>query len=160
MRHEQMSLPIGAYQLDQPSFDAALYRGDFMTAVDLIVEHTIQRMVHLEEPPLSARRARHAVMARLLLRATAALDGWSVSLARWMLEAALADFFAAKLLGKHNSIDELRSLDPGLHSSHEVTPRAIRSRTQPCSHVSADGSLRRCSSGTMATWRTVILRIL
>ena len=68
-----------------------------------------------------------------------------------VLEAALADFFAAKLLGKHNSIDELRSLDPGLHSSLEVPPRTVRSRTQPCSHVTADGSLRRCSSGTMAT---------
>ena len=44
-----------------------------------------------------------------------------------VLEAALADFFAAKLLGKHNSIDELRSLDPGLHSSLEV-PRAQYAR--------------------------------
>ena len=37
-----------------------------------------------------------------------------------VLDAALADFFAAKLLGKPNSIDELPSLDPELHASLQV----------------------------------------
>mmetsp|Transcript_25955 Transcript_25955/g.82236 ORF Transcript_25955/g.82236 Transcript_25955/m.82236 type:complete len:445 (-) Transcript_25955:42-1376(-) len=37
-----------------------------------------------------------------------------------VLDVALADFFAAKLLGKHASIDELPSLDPELHASLQV----------------------------------------
>lgn len=40
-----------------------------------------------------------------------------------MLDAALADFFAAKLLGKHASIDELPSLDPELHASLQASGR-------------------------------------
>jgi len=37
-----------------------------------------------------------------------------------VLDLSLADFFVAKLLGKHNSLDELPSLDSQLHASLDV----------------------------------------
>jgi hypothetical protein len=40
-----------------------------------------------------------------------------------VLDAALADFFAARLLGKHASIDELPSLDQELHASLQARGR-------------------------------------
>ena len=74
--------------------EASLWRGDFINAVHLKSEEAIQGLCDMPNPmtndkvPMSRQRAAAAVSARLVLRATALLEGWAVSIARWVLEAA------------------------------------------------------------------------
>ena len=66
--------------------DSLLYRGRLAAAVDVSVDADFVRMTG--EEAMSARRARLAIDARLVLRGASSIEGWSVSLARWIWEAA------------------------------------------------------------------------
>jgi hypothetical protein len=71
-----------------PSMSCSVYRGDFLHAIESSSQDDLHRMV--TDDLMAHKRARTAVSARLLLRAASSLEGWAVSLARWILEAALA----------------------------------------------------------------------
>ena len=66
------------------------------------------------------------------------------------LEVPLADFFIAKLLGKHSSLDELPSLDETLYSSLDFVkrcpaPRATGQMASPVPSATSTLPLRRSS---------------
>ena len=66
--------------------DAPLYRGRLVEALDVMVDADWLRLT--TEKSMSSERARLVVETRLVLRAAYLLEGWAVSLARWILEAA------------------------------------------------------------------------
>lgn len=66
--------------------DTAIFRGDLLGA--LLVDVEDARKMLEAKPDMSAERASATLSARLVLRAAFRLEGWAVSLARWMLEAA------------------------------------------------------------------------
>lgn len=68
-----------------PSRDAALYRGDLLAALE---SDSVEDLAILRSRPISAERAASVLTARSLLRAASLLEGWTISLARWLLEAA------------------------------------------------------------------------
>ena len=87
-----------------------LFRGDLPA---ILHRHRDATVAALREQKMPPRRAQLAVRARLLLRATVMLEGWGVSLARWMLEAASTGG------AQHGAADRLletcqSALDPSL----------------------------------------------
>ena len=92
------------------SDEVDLFRGDLPA---ILHRHRDATVAALREQKMPPRRAQLAVRARLLLRATAMLEGWGVSLARWMLEAASTGG------AQHGAADRLletcqSALDPSL----------------------------------------------